>query len=823
MKDFYFVDRSWHLLGIATAGGDGVIHIVDDTDDQLISAGARTYSGTIQFTPELSSKVQAMAARGNYILYMDERNKAVFMTIMESSHDPLAGEETFTAEDAGIDLINETVGPYKAPQAMGIADYISLFTNDSGFEIGLNEIPNLKRTLEWTGESDTTLNRILSVATQFDNAELDFSFDVSGTTVVRRLINIHKRMGAERNITLYVDKDINKIVTSGSIYDLYTAVTPTGGTPESKDGETTDQQPITLEGYQWTDTDGRYVLTKEGVLLDPVANQTWSRLLAKGGAPSVNAAYINRVVTYTATSQATLLQSALSDLKTHNHEAVNYETDIAVLPQNINIGDTIHLADEDEHLYLSARLLELKSSYSMDTHTATLGDYLIEHDQVAAQYRQLAEQIKNLPKTVQYYPWIRYADDDKGTNMSAFPAGKKYMAFRYSEKTSVPSDDPADYAGRWALIQGPKGDTGVGIPGPKGADGKTSYFHTAYANSIDGKQGFSTTDGNGKSYFGQYVDQTQADSTDPTKYSWALFKGTDGRDGKDGSDNVPVITVGAAYPSGPKKGDMHWLTDSSGVVTGYYTYDGTKWNPYKIDAKILSAETFNGMTFNGVTFTGSKFISSFKGIKPDGVADYTVHGTTTMADGKIVTDTYSDTDNSQVTHTELSQFGLLSQIYNKGTLMDSAQLSLGMLTLSGNYQTASNKPLEWITSSLDALRVLQLTNNNLLVWHGAFYPAQADTATISTPLSKTLSGWLIAWSYYQNGAPTYNNYAFTLLPKAALIYNTTGANYLRVTFTMKDVGTIFKVLWYDDTHIIGSDENKGGSLAKAVMTEVYAV
>ena len=890
MKDFYFTDRAWHLLGIATAGGGGKIHIVDDTDAQLISAGARTYSGTIRFTPELSSKVQAMAARGNYILYMDERNKAVFMTIMESSHDPLAGEETFTAEDAGIDLINETVGPYKAPQAMGIADYIKLFTNDSGFDIGLNEIPDLKRTLEWTGESDTTLNRILSVATQFDNAELDFSFDVSGTTVVRRLINIHKRIGADRNITLYVDKDINKIVTSGSIYDLYTAVTPTGGTPESKDGETVDQQPITLEGYQWKDPNGRYVLTKEGVLLDPVANQTWSRLLAKGGAPSVNAAYINRVVTYTATSQATLLQSALSDLKAHNHEAVNYETNIAVLPQNINIGDTIHLADENEQLYLSARLLELKSSYSMDTHTATLGDYLIEHDQVAAQYRQLAEQIKNLPKMVQYYPWIRYADDDQGTNMSAFPTDKKYMAFRYSEKTSVPSDAPADYVGRWALIRGADGADGVpgakgadgrtsyfhtawandvsgqsgftvsggdgkkyigtysdftkadstnptdynwalfkgedgadGVPGPKGADGKTSYFHTAYANSIDGKQGFSTTNGNGKSYFGQYVDQTKADSTDPTKYSWALFKGTDGRDGKDGSDNVPVITVGAAYPIGPKKGDMHWLTDSSGVVTGYYTYDGNKWNPYKIDAKILSAETFNGMTFNGVTFTGSKFISSFKGVKPDGVADYTVHGTTIMADGKIVTDTYSDTNNSQVTHTELSQFGLLSQIYNKGTLMNSAQLSLGMLTLSGNYQTASNKPLEWITSSLDALKVLQLANNNLLVWHGAFYPSQADTATISTPLSKTLSGWLIAWSYYQNGSPTYNNYAFTLIPKAALIYNTTGANYLRVTFTMKNVGTIFKVIWYDDTHIIGADENKGGSLAQAVMTEVYAV
>jgi hypothetical protein len=621
MKDFYFVDRSWHLLGIATAGGDGVIHIVDDTDDQLISAGARTYSGTIQFTPELSSKVQAMAARGNYILYMDERNKAVFMTIMESSHDPLAGEETFTAEDAGIDLINETVGPYKAPQAMGIADYISLFTNDSGFEIGLNEIPNLKRTLEWTGESDTTLNRILSVATQFDNAELDFSFDVSGTTVVRRLINIHKRMGAERNITLYVDKDINKIVTSGSIYDLYTAVTPTGGTPESKDGETTDQQPITLEGYQWTDPDGRYVLTKEGVLLDPVANQTWSRLLAKGGSPSVNAAYINRVVTYTATSQATLLQSALSDLKTHNHEAVNYETDIAVLPQNINIGDTIHLADEDEHLYLSARLLELKSSYSMDTHTATLGDYLIEHDQVAAQYRQLAEQIKNIPKTIQYYPWLRYADDDKGTNMSALPAGKKYMAVVYSNKSSVPSDNPADYAGKWALIQGPKGDDGVGVPGPKGADGKTSYFHTAWANDVSGRSGFTVSGGDGKKYIGTYSDFTQADSTNPTDYNWALFKGDTGEPGPKGdpgSKDVPYTYIQLGTPASPKKGDLWWHGTTLNDATALQYYNGSTWIDQSIQQAVLSIKKLQSIEIDTSLINSPTINSPFSHVQISG-------------------------------------------------------------------------------------------------------------------------------------------------------------------------------------------------------------
>ncbi|MDK6822534.1 phage tail protein [Lacticaseibacillus paracasei] len=720
MKDFYFVDRSsWHLLGIATAGGGGKIHIVDDTDDQLISAGARTYSGTILFTPELSSKVQTMAARGNYILYMDERNKAVFMTIMEPSHDPLAGEETFTAEDAGIDLINETVGPYKAQQAMGIADYISLFTNDSGFEIGLNEIPNLKRTLEWTGESDTTLNRILSVATQFDNAELDFSFDVSGTTVVRRLINIHKRIGADRNITLYVDKDINKIVTSGSIYDLYTAVTPTGGTPESKDGETTDQQPITLEGYQWTDPDGRYVLTKEGVLLDPVANQTWSRLLAKGGAPSVNAAYINRVVTYTATSQATLLQSALSDLKTHNHEAVNYETDIAVLPQNINIGDTIHLADEDEHLYLSARLLELKSSYSMDTHTATLGDYLIEHDQVAAQYRQLAEQIKNIPKTIQYYPWLRYADDDQGTNMSALPAGKKYMAVVYSNKSSVPSDNPADYAGKWALIKGADGADGKdGVPGKAGADGKTPYFHIAYADSSDGKTNFSLDTPGSRKYIGSYTDFTQADSTNPALYSWQLVQGPKGDTGPQGpqgpqgvqgvpgSKDVPFPYVQLDAPANPKKGDTWWHGTSLKDATAVQRYDGSKWVDDAIAQAVLYIKELNSIILNSAEINSPNINVPFQHVSIAGSGILSSGSLTLKGASYVISGNIEDTNgnpNGQIYHTEVNPDGLLSYITQTDgtTQMHTSRISMGVLELTDLVSGLGNSA-KYITSTFNA-------------------------------------------------------------------------------------------------------------------------
>lgn len=71
-------------------------------------------------------------------------------------------------------------------------------------------------------------------------------------------------------------------------------------------------------------------------------------------------------------------------------------------------------------------------------------------------------------------------------------------------------------------LQGPKGDQG--IPGTKGTDGRTPYLHRAWANSSDGRDGFSTSDSTNKRYLGTLTDFTEADSQDPARYKWtALF------------------------------------------------------------------------------------------------------------------------------------------------------------------------------------------------------------------------------------------------------------------------------------------------------------
>lgn len=105
----------------------------------------------------------------------------------------------------------------------------------------------------------------------------------------------------------------------------------------------------------------------------------------------------------------------------------------------------------------------------------------------------------------------------------------KYIGI-YVDFEELDSTSPSRYT--WTQFMGDNGkdgEDGIGLPGE---DGKTSYVHFAYANSADGRTGFSTTDSTNKLYIGQYVDYVQNDSTDPARYSWTRIKGENGTDGR---------------------------------------------------------------------------------------------------------------------------------------------------------------------------------------------------------------------------------------------------------------------------------------------------
>ena len=123
--------------------------------------------------------------------------------------------------------------------------------------------------------------------------------------------------------------------------------------------------------------------------------------------------------------------------------------------------------------------------------------------------------------------------DSEPTKVKVDVSKKLYMG-TYTDYTEEDSTDPARY--HWQKVRGADGANGT--PGKPGADGRTPYVHFAYADSADGRTGFTVYGDPNKKYMGTYTDFTQADSTDPTKYRWSLIKGADGANGAPGPQGV---------------------------------------------------------------------------------------------------------------------------------------------------------------------------------------------------------------------------------------------------------------------------------------------
>ena len=597
----YFADRAMNILGSASTGLPKRLMITNDKKTEEISEGVAIFECNLDYDFANSNKdekqevdVKKLAAVGNFILKQSaDDGKAEVYTIIDSTIDPIQKDASIYAEDAGLDLLNEVVGKYAADKAYNIAYYINKFAYDSGFEIGINEVSNLTRKLSWDGETTAT-ERLLSVATQFDNAEIEFSFKVENMAVTGKYINVYKNRGNDSGVTLTVGKEVSGFRIKSSIADLATAYRCTGGTPEGS------ENPITLNGYKYDDGDfyveGSYVKSRKAL-------EKWSRYQIKTEKNKNDVGHIVKSFTYDTTSKSELCNRAVSSLKKICDEAVTYEVELLYLPDGVKVGDTVSIVDDDDNIYLTARLLKLEMSESNDTKEAELGDYVRQGSGIDAKVMELAERFEKIAKNRNFYTWTAFADDENGTGISANAYGKDYLGIAtnrlakeadlsdptqytwvkikgeqgipgtagkdgkttyfhmkysavpnptsYSDMTETPnkyigtyadyelddSTDPSKYT--WGKFQGDNGEDGAdGIPGKNGENGETSYVHFAYATSADGKTGFSTTDTVGKTYMGQYADFEKTDSEDPTKYRWSKFQGPQGPQGEQGSQGL---------------------------------------------------------------------------------------------------------------------------------------------------------------------------------------------------------------------------------------------------------------------------------------------
>jgi len=560
----YVLDRSKNVLATTAS-------FYNDKHHQELTAGASQF----QFDVSKSDPAAKYMISGNYINMLDDQGRPWSFTIL--NYDEYQTYKTIFCNDVGIELINKATDIWYYTDPHPFSFYFDLITKDTNWELGINQLDGLSRSLKFDGRS-TGLARLLDVLTEFDHAECIFNITMHGPVPVKYVVDVYKKIGTvQSNLQIVYNEELNNIHKQETRLDFVTALAGIGSVIENTD-ENADpnapQQYVDFSDLVYDDGDF-YTTTGDKFLRARTANKQFN----PGDQGFVEAFY-----EYDTSASQELFNRTLTQIQTRSQPQFTYEADVQVMDPRLQLGDTVTMIDHDYNpaLYLSARVATLEKSYTDLTQgTVTFTNYQVLTSDIDAQIAALKSKVNGIKNGSSSYVWIRYADDDQGTNMSQSPKDKTYVAIVAKVNQPVPSDAPNDYAGHWQKITGTDGN-----------DGQDAHTHIAYANSVDGKTDF-TTDQNqahNREYLGIYSDNTKAQSTDPTKYTWQLTRGAQGLPGQPGSKDVPVVIMSSTAPASPKDGDFWYqtTTDSSGQkITGFSVYSGGKWVPSKIDQSTL--------------------------------------------------------------------------------------------------------------------------------------------------------------------------------------------------------------------------------------------
>lgn len=365
-------NRNYEILCQLSFNLTGGLIAYNDYFEQDLETGIGTYDFTVDKTgnPEIE-KLEV----GCYLIVKDG-SKIRSFEVMRIEEDK--DSKTIYAEDAGLDLLGEQVPPYSADKSYPITHYINEFTFDSGWEIGINEIPSTTvRKLDWQG-TDTATKRLRQLVKRFD-AEISYDFEFANGKINKKLINIYRKIGEDKKVRLEVGREVSNVKRTISIENLATTIVATGA-----DG-------ITLAGAEYNE--GNIRSPKNSIyLIDYDAVERWKR----AGYTPAGGGIVKRFESEAKTPQA-LMAEAVIKLKQWNHPEVTYDVPINMLPGEVNIGDTVIIVDHNYEpaLIVEGRVASIKKSLS------TNEDGEIKITNIVSREDTINEKVRRLSTLVQ--------------------------------------------------------------------------------------------------------------------------------------------------------------------------------------------------------------------------------------------------------------------------------------------------------------------------------------------------------------------------------------------------------------------------------------
>ena len=338
----------------------GTLHFFDDVWHRYLTEATSTFDFSV---PKTGNAAHRYLTEKNYVSFQYEGQDYLFNIMRtEETEDDLA----CYCENLNLELLNEMSPAFKSD---GAKPFVWYFNNSdivggqnfSDLVLGINEVSDYSRSLEWEG-TDTKLARLLSLVNKFD-AECEFVTELNRDGTLNRIVlNIYKKhddthqgVGTRRqDVTLYYGKEIDGIRRTVDKTGLYNAIYPQG-----KDG-------LSITGIEKTeyDADGRvlyYTHSGQPYIYAPQTAEEYPAQISSKDDP-----WILYRWEYETDNVNTLYGQALAKLKEISVPAVTYEVEGSLM---LEIGDTVKIHDDKfvPTLLLEARVSEQEVSFSDPT------------------------------------------------------------------------------------------------------------------------------------------------------------------------------------------------------------------------------------------------------------------------------------------------------------------------------------------------------------------------------------------------------------------------------------------------------------------------
>lgn len=481
-----------------------------------------TASSTFEFTV---SKKQLLSDTANKPLY-NQLNERSFVSFKHKGQTYLFNimkmEENERwircyCENLNLELINEYTNPYKADRPLSFAEYLDVFEipQFAMVKIGVNEISDQKRTLEWEGQ-DTKLARLLSLANKFD-AEVQFVTQLNDDSSIKQLVlnvyhkadDSHTGVGRIRgDIRLTFEKNIKSMTRKIDKTEVYTLVVPYGKSKESHEGEQEVRVYIdNLPPWEEKDDNGIVIFKQEGVnLYAPHAADLYPSTF---GVSTQSNKWIRKDLEVDSDNPNVIRAAGIANLRKHAYPAITYEVDGFI---DVEIGDTITIHDKGftPALDVRARAVEQKISFSNPTNNkTTFGNFKELENRTSGDLRSVFEQMVENSR-----PYNILVSTDNGvmfknntgrsTISPTLKRGNQVInaTYRFVIDGSIVSSG-LTYTVKASDITKPtvitisawvdnKEVASEEVTFVNVSDGRTPYFHTAWSYSADGKDRFTT-------------------------------------------------------------------------------------------------------------------------------------------------------------------------------------------------------------------------------------------------------------------------------------------------------------------------------------------